>query len=161
MKLLIIMIFLHLSLFAHPHFFIDVDVSIDKNKITHYWSFDKLNSKLLSFEFDENKDKIFQENEKIKFYNTHILKVKEYNFNLFLEANNKDYIFEKINEYDLVLNKRHVVFSFSKNVENIKQATLCNIDPTVYMAFNLKNVYTRFKTDIQKSQYDFCIGVQQ
>lgn len=160
MKAFISTILLSINLFAHPHFFIDVNVTIADDKITYYWSFDRLNSKLLSFEFDTNKDKVFQKSEKQKFYNTHIVKTKEYNYNLFLEVNTINYTFEELKNYELALTNGHVVFSFSQKLEKLKQATVCNIDPTLYMAFNLKEIDTKFKLDIQKSQYDFCIGVK-
>jgi len=160
MKLLIISIMLNITLFAHPHFFIDVDINIDKNKITYFWTFDRLNSKLLSFEFDENKDKLFQKKEQDRFYKTHIVITKENNFNLFLESNKKEYIFGKIENYELYLKNKKVVFTFSQEIESIKNMTLCSIDPTVYMAFKLQNIQSNYNLNIQKSQYDFCIGVQ-
>jgi len=159
MKSLIFLVFVALNTFAHPHFFIDVDINIDKNKIVHHWTFDRINSKLISFEFDKNRDKIFQENEKIDFYNTHILKAKENNFNVFLESNDKEYIFEKLTSYDLEIVNKQIVFTFNEEIKTIKNTTLCNIDPTIYMAFKLNNITSNSKVEVQKSKYDFCIGV--
>ena len=161
MKFLLFLIIFHISLLAHPHFFIDVDVVIDKNKITHYWSFDRINSQLLRFEFDKNKDKVFQKEEQVLFYNTYISKIKNNNFNIFLESNNKEYIYTELTKYDMLLKNKKVIFSFVQNIKSINEMTLCNIDPTIYMAFKLNKIDTNYKVDIQKSQYDFCIGVDK
>ena len=103
---------------------------------------------------------IFQKDEKISFYNTHILKAKENNFNIFLESNEKEYIFDALINYDLKIENKQIVFSFIEKIDEIKNTTICNIDPTVYMAFKLNKTISNFKLEIQKSQYDFCIGVQ-
>lgn len=158
MRYFILLFLSPLVLFAHPHFFIDVDVEIEDKKIIQSWHFDKINSRLLRFELDKNKDKIFQKDEKKLFYETHILKAKDTNLNLFLELNGKEHIFDEIKNYNLSFEKRRVVFSFEIATEQIKELTLCNIDPSIYMAFKLNNIDTKLKTQIQKSEYDFCIG---
>ncbi|MDC0932770.1 DUF1007 family protein, partial [Arcobacteraceae bacterium] len=60
MKSLIFIVLISINSFAHPHFFIDVDLNIETNKIEHSWKFDKINSRLITFEFDKNKDGSFQ-----------------------------------------------------------------------------------------------------
>jgi ABC-type uncharacterized transport system substrate-binding protein len=161
MKVLVFILVASLSLFAHPHFFIDVDVNLQKDKIVQSWYFDKLNSKLLSFELDKNKDKIFQKDEQKQFYDTYITKGKENNFNLFLEENGKEHTFSSIENYDLKLEKRRVVFSFEIATNEINELTLCNIDPTIYMAFKLNKIDSKLNTQTQKSEYDFCIGASK
>lgn len=157
-KIFLILIFLSQYLFSHPHFFIDASINIEKEKTIYIWRFDTINSKLLTFDFDKNRNKRFDINEQTNFLKAHFYNLKKDNYNIFFETGEKERIIVPKN-IKVELIKRRVVVSF-ESIGVLKGiSTICTIDPTLYMAFKLKNIKTPFKTDVQKSEHDYCIGV--
>ncbi|WP_419767789.1 DUF1007 family protein [Arcobacter sp.] len=158
MKKLLSLIFLYNIAFAHPHYFIDVDLKINENKIYHQWQFDRINSKILLFNFDKNRNNIFEKNESIDFYKTILTPIKKDNFHLFIDSNTIEYKFKKLNDFKISYTNKRLTINFTTELQSLKETTICTIDPSVYMAFKLNSVDTTLKIQTQKSEYDFCIG---
>lgn len=159
MKSLLIYILFISSLFAHPHFFIDASMKIDKEKLEYSWTFDKINSKLLTFDFDTNRNKVFEEDEQKRFIEKHFETLKNDAYNLVIDVPDTNFINITPQNIKVVLENRRVVLKFLVDAPIKKETTLCVIDPTLYMAFRLNNVDSNLKLDIQKSEHDYCIGV--
>jgi ABC-type uncharacterized transport system substrate-binding protein len=158
MKNIIFLFLTALSLYAHPHFFIDSSLIIKNNIISNEWKFDRLNSKLLLFDFDKNHNKVFDKDEKRVFLESHFDILKKNNYNIFLA--NEDAELEVVpKNLDVSFENKRVVINFDINYEPIGSTTFCTIDEKIYMAFKLKNIETSHKLNLQKSEYDYCIGV--
>jgi len=159
MKRFIFLVFSFVNLYGHPHFFIDSEIIIKDTYVKHIWKFDKLNSRILLFEFDKNKNKIIDEIERFAFITKYFEPLKKDNYNLFIDINdNTEYIAEP-KDIDLKIIKRRVQFSFTTDVIIKDGSTICTMDQSIYMAYKLINIDTSYNTQIEKSEYDYCIGV--
>ena len=158
MKVVVFILFIILNLHAHPHFFVDASIDIQKEKISHKWLFDRINSRLLVFEFDKNRNKTFEKNEQLVFIETHFEKLKNDNYNLFMEIDGHELVADPINIKVKIIKKR-VELSFDLVFKINKGGVICTIDPTLYFAYKLKDVNSIYKNEIQKSEHDYCLGV--
>lgn len=158
MKIIVLLACILLNLYAHPHFFVDASISIQKDKISHKWVFDRLNSRLLIFDFDKNKNKHFEKNEQLSFISTHIEKLKADNYNLFMDLDSNELVADPVNIKVEIVNKR-VEVSFDLLYKIKQGGTICTIDPTLYFAYKLKDLKSAFEYEKQISEHDYCIGV--
>lgn len=156
MKRLLYLLFPSLLL-ANPHFFVDTNLNIDKNKLQFDWKFDRINSALLFFEADKNKDKIIDKSEEKEMIDKLFLPLRDDNYFIVLQQDD-DMVAKPENVRFLYLKKR-VHIQFDIFVKNFTYGVVCNIDPVVYFAFKLKDVKSNLGLKIQKDRYDFCIGV--
>jgi ABC-type uncharacterized transport system substrate-binding protein len=154
----LLLLFLAPGLYAHPHFFISSNLKIEKNRVLSQWKFDKLNSKLLLFEFDTDKNKILDKKEQERFLQTHFYPLKTNNYNLFLQSDEQELSIQPKNTKVSYQNKE-IILEFESSLDFKIQAVFCTIDATLYMAYTLEKFESIYEADIQKSQYDFCIGV--
>ena len=155
--LITIVFFIGIGLNAHPHFFIDSNISFEKGKIKNQWLFDRLNSRVLLFDFDKNSNKKFDEEEKQEFIETHFKTLEQNNYNIFL-VDEKEYEIKPSN-IDVKFQERRVSLTFDIDVDLSNEFTMCTMDEKIYMAFKLNEVSSSNKLDVQKSEYDFCLGV--
>jgi len=158
MKIIFVIFIMLLNLNAHPHFFIDAFIDIQKDRIVNKWVFDRINSKLLIFDFDKNKNKQFEKSEQLSFLETHFEKLKNDNYNLFLEIDGNELVSDPTNMEVKIVNKR-VELSFELILKIKQGGVICTIDPTLYYAYKLKEVKSIYKNEIQKSKHDYCLGV--
>ncbi|WP_072680176.1 DUF1007 family protein [Arcobacter sp. LA11] len=159
MKKIFLIFFICIEIiYAHPHFFLDSKIIIKEDKIKNEWIFDRLNSRVLLFDFDKNKNKIFDKNEKNAFIKTHFSKLKENNYNIFLTL--EDEI--KIEPKNIQINQnndKRISLSFDIDIKLNNVFTMCTIDEKLYMAYKLIEISSAKKLEVQKSEYDYCIGV--
>lgn len=160
MKKLIFLVLICLNGFAHPHYFLDSYIQMDEEKIRNYWKFDLMNSKILMFDYDKNKNKILDEDEKKEFLEVNFYKLKENNYNLFLTNEQKEFEINPIN-VDLIYENRRLSIVFDLPFSLLSETTFCTMDEKIYLAYKLNEVKTDFKIDIQNSEYDYCIGVSR
>lgn len=158
MKKVLLFIFTHLVAFAHPHYFLDTALEIKENVIKNYWKFDRLNSKILMFDYDKNKNKILDLNEKKEFLLANFYKLEDNNFNIFL-ANENEEIKVKPKNVDLIIDKKRLVIVFDIPYNLANENTFCTMDEKIYLAYKLEKLITNYDKEVQKSEYDFCIGV--
>lgn len=151
------MLFTSTYLFSHPHFFIDSKISFEDEVIKTQWLFDRLNSRVLMFDFDLNGNRVFDENEKEEFIKTHFKTLKDRNYNIILSAD-EEYEIEPQN-IQLNVDKKRISLSFDINVQLGDFFTMCTMDEKIYMAYRLIESKYKNSLEIQKSEYDFCIGV--
>lgn len=149
---------LPLLIFAHPHFLIDTSIKIQPTKIQLDWKFDKINSKLLFFEFDTNKNRKLDKNEVDFMIQKFFLPLKTDNFHLMIQ-NEEDELEIAPQNIQIEYLKRRLHVKYDILVSSFQEGVICNIDATSYYAFNLLEHISNQNLEIQKSQYDFCIGV--
>lgn len=158
MRILVLFVLIVSSVFAHPHFFVDAYIEIQDGKISHKWMFDRLNSRLLIFEFDKNKNKKFEKEEQLSFINAHIEKLKADNYNLFMELDGNELVADPINMKVQIVKKR-VELSFDLLIKIREGGVVCTIDPTLYFAYKLNDAKSIYEVDKQVSEHDYCLGV--
>lgn len=158
MRKIILVFLVFINIYAHPHFFIDSSLEIKKDYIKHIWKFDRLNSRILMFEFDKNRDKIVDIDEKNDFINIHFKTLQKDNYNLFIDIDGVEHKIIPQN-IDLKFKNRQIELSFLTNVSIKNESTICTMDQTIYMAYKLINIDTKYKIKVEKSEYDYCIGV--
>lgn len=154
-----LLIFLPCFLIANPHFLVDVNLKIHKQKISFDWKFDKINSTLLFFEADKDKNKkldLKEENSMIRHFFTS-LKKDDY-FTMIQQSEEVKILPTNIR---FLYIKKRIHVKFDLMIDIFEDMVICNIDPTTYFAFRLKNLSSDFKTNIQKDRYDFCIGIEK
>lgn len=160
-KLALFIIGLSINAFAHPHYFLDSTIQISENNIKNQWKFDRLNSKILTFDFDKNKNKVLDSDEKEEFFKAHFYKLSENNYNIFLTNDEIEYKVQPQNLDLLVDDKKRLTIFFDIPYELSSDTTFCSMDEKILLAYKLEKLETNLKTDIQKSEYDFCIGVSK
>lgn len=158
MRRLCLWIGLHVTLWAHPHFFIDTDIAIDKTRIVHRWTFDALNSKLLLFEFDTDKNGVLNQEEASQFLKAHFYPLQANRYNIVLQSDEKDQPIKPI-DVNATVDKKRIVVTFSTPNVLDKALMFCTIDATLYVAYALQTVQSLYRYDVQKSDVDFCLGV--
>jgi len=159
MKNLVVFLIFALSCFAHPHYFLDSTIQISENSIKNQWKFDRLNSKILMFDFDKNKNKVLDSDEKEEFFKAHFNKLSENNYNIFLSNDENDYKVKPQNLDLLIDEKKRLTISFEIPYTLSSDTTFCSMDEKILLAYKLEKLETNLKTETQKSEYDFCIGV--
>jgi len=160
MKTLVLIFCFVLNVFAHPHFFVDSSIEINQEKITHKWLFDRVNSRLLTFDFDKNRNKFFEKEEQDAFIKAHFEKLKADNYNLFMEIDGKELVADPV-DIKVKLSKKRVELSFNLLVKVNEGGIVCTIDPTLYFAYKLVDSKSIYESEIEKSEHDYCIGVSK
>jgi len=158
MKLIVVTLIMIVNLYAHPHFFVDASIDIQKEKIVHKWLFDRTNSRLFIFDFDKNRNKQFEKEEQLSFLETHFEKLKTDNYNLFMEIGGDELVADPTNMKVAIVNKR-VELSFELMLKINNGGVICTIDPTLYFAYKLNDAKSVYTNEVQKSEHDYCLGV--
>ncbi len=158
MKIVVIFLLMLSNIYAHPHYFVDASIDIQKSKISHTWLFDRINSRLLIFEFDKNKNKQFEKEEQLSFLKAHFEKLQGDNYNLFIQIDSDELVAVPSNRKVRIINKR-VEVSFDILLKIEEGGVLCTIDPTLYYAYKLKDVNSIYKYEREVSEHDYCLGV--
>ena len=110
------------------------------------------------FDFDRDKNKILDKNEKEEFLTAHFNKLKKNNYNIFLANEEQDFKIEPKN-IDLVFEKNRLKIVFDLSYKLTSETTFCSMDEKIYLAYKLDKLNTNLKTNIQKSEYYYCIGL--
>ena len=139
---------------------LDSQIKISDEQIKSSWKFDRLNSKLLMFDFDKNKNKKFDKEEKEEFIKAHFFPLEKNNYNIFL-ANDIDEFKVNPKNIDVNFTNKRVEIIFDIDYKMTDATTICTMDEKIYMAYKLIDIETNFVTDIQRSEYDYCIGVSK
>ncbi len=158
MKKLVLFLIFTVYVFAHPHYFLDSSLEISHSNIKNIWKFDRLNSKILMFDFDKNRNKVLDEDEKKQFLEAHFYKLKNNNYNIFLANEDKEFEIKPKN-VDLLFDKKRLSIVFDIPFVLTSETTVCTMDEKIMLAYKLNDLKTNLKTDVQKSEYDYCIGV--
>jgi len=159
-KIVLILLICIQIAYSHPHFFIDSKITIENEKIKNEWLFDRLNSRVLLFDFDKDKNKYLDNNEQQNFIDTHFSGLVDNNYNIFLSLEDELKVKPK-NIKVKVDKKKRISLTFDIDIKLNNVFTMCTIDEKLYMAYKLVEINSKNKIEVQKSEYDYCIGVTE
>lgn len=150
MKSFIILFFVStITLFAHPHTFIDIFPKIynKENRITSIsmmWKFDEMTSELLVMEFDENGNgKIDQEEQKYVKEN-YFDSLKDYKFYTYLFIDKKPIPIIPKNFKSFINKEKRIVYIFDFEINSDKNNVYIDFyDSDNFTAFMLKKEFVK------------------
>lgn len=150
MKSFIILIFvLTITLFAHPHTFIDVFPKIynKENRITSIsmmWKFDEMTSELLIMEFDENGNGKIDEEEQKYVKKNYFDSLRDYKFYTYLFINRKSISIIPKNFKSFIDKEKRIVYIFDFEINNDKDNIYIDFyDSENFTAFILKKEFVK------------------
>ncbi|MBP9565787.1 MAG: DUF1007 family protein [Sulfurospirillum sp.] len=143
MRVFFISLFLHGILFAHPHSFIDMFVTVvgekSAQRLDVVWLFDDMTSASFLCDFDANKNGQFEKNEIADFKKSVFNNLKQYAYYTHLNVNGKKV---KTEPYALDIHQEDKRFSlrFSVNLEPFtgKKKVIGFWDEELYCALSLE-----------------------
>jgi len=147
MKKLLFLLFTTLTLYAHPHTFIDVYPSLTfkdgiSHKIHFSWKIDEMTSSMLLMDVDSNGDgkidakesKFIEEN----YFNVFV----DYDFYTFIKIDGKQIPFPKIRNFKASIENNRVVYAFDIEGNFLKEHTAIEFgDTDFYVAMVLKDKF--------------------
>ncbi len=151
MKILISFFFFIVTLFAHPHTFMDIypTIKVNKDKTTsiHFaWKFDEMTSAMLIMEVDTDGDGKINKDENQFIYESYFVSLKEYSYytNILVDKKSQD-IFTPINFKASIENNR-LIYAFDiKESYPVKGLKIDLYDEDFFVAPVLKNEFINIK----------------
>lgn len=133
-----------LTLFAHPHTFIDIyptiKVSNDTIEEMHFkWKLDEMTSSMLIMQIDQNCDGKLDKKESNIAYKNYFLVFEDYSFYTYIKINQKIINFPKPKNFRASIENHKLCYSFDIDLhENIHSTVIEFGDSDFYFAFTLK-----------------------
>lgn len=140
-----------ITVYAHPHVFIKVHVSVEEEKIFVLWSFDEMSSSMLIGDYDKNKDKTFDEKEIAFIKKDHFDTLASLSYFLHLYDGKVEHVTTKVNDFHAsVKNKKlHYLFSIPKPL--LKEYELRFYDFDMYVGMIVKPEFLTCKEAVKCS----------
>lgn len=161
MKKLTVFFLLTLSLFAHPHTFIDVYPRIVftdgvASKIHFTWKIDEMTSSMLILDVDSDGDGKLSKKESEFIKDEYFTIFKDYNYYTFIRVNEKETPFPKVKNFVATIENHQVCYSFDIEGDFVaKDLALEFGDTDFYVAMQLKKKFVDVKgADIKVSDVD-------
>jgi ABC-type uncharacterized transport system substrate-binding protein len=155
MRIIFFLLF-NLSLFAHPHIFIDTFIDVKKDKLTISWVYDTMNSTMWLADYDKNKNNTLEPTEIITIYNDDFQTYKDLEFFTYLFDGKTKLTTPKPEDFHALVNKEgRLVYQFS--LPRPDHATGIEFfDSDLFIAFMVKDefVQTSEKFSIRDVDYD-------
>jgi ABC-type uncharacterized transport system substrate-binding protein len=145
LRLFITFLFTNITLFAHPHIFIDIypKINIQNNKATSLslqWKFDQMTSSSLIMKYDRDKDNQLNKKELSRLKKSAIKALKKNNYYLKIVLKDENAKIQKLDNFVVTINKKgRLIYSFDliSNFE-VKESNLLFYYKDYYIAFMLK-----------------------
>ncbi|NCD12153.1 MAG: DUF1007 family protein [Epsilonproteobacteria bacterium] len=154
-KLLLIGCFCAVSLFAHPHVFLDTYVDVLPDKIDIRWVFDEMSSSMLMEDYDKNRDKKLDANEVAFMEKDHFKTLEPYSYFMHTFNNKEELDIKDVSNFSAVFEKRKLVYRFSIAKPSHKKYELRFYDPEMFVALIIKkNFLTCKKEKCRVEGYD-------
>jgi len=163
----ILLLFLYISLYAHPHCFIEVypKVTIKNNStqnITFTWKIDEMTSMSLMSEIDSNGNSKLDKNEIPYIRDTYFMSLKTANFYTYVK-NKKTPIPYKITNFNAKYENNKVNYIFSIKTKTpipIKNLNIYFYDSDFFVAMILKKEFLEKNSPFEVKDYDgdYCFG---
>ena len=163
----IILLFLYISLYAHPHCFIEVypKIYIQNGTIQNIdftWKIDEMTSTALMTEIDTNGNGKLDKTEIPYIKNTYFMSLKDSHFYTYIK-NNKTEISYKITNFSATFKNNKVNYIFSIKTSQPIQLKNLNIyfyDTDFFVAMVLKKEFLEKNTPFEIKDYDgdYCFG---
>ncbi len=151
MKTIFILFILILSLFSHPHTFIDVypTIKVKDNSDTtvHFkWVLDDMTSTILIMELDEDADGEINEKENSYIYDEYFSSFKDYDYYTYIKVDGKDVKFPEPENFKATIENNKICYSFDIKLSyNIKKIIIEFGDSSYYVAMVLKEKFVDAK----------------
>ncbi len=167
MKYIYLILLYTISLWGHPHTFIEIypTIKVKDNKITkiHFkWKFDEMTSSMLLMEFDANGNGKIDKNENIYIYLNYFIRLGDYNFYTDIKINDKIHNFTKPKNFKATIENFKICYSFDiKENYNIKNLKIDFGDEDFFIAPILKKEFTKITgatAKITELDNDFYFG---
>lgn len=145
MKLFITLLLTNITLFAHPHIFVDIypKINIQNNKATSLslqWKFDQMTSSMLIMKYDKNKDNQLNKKELSRIKKSAIKSLKKNNYYLKIVIKDKNVKIQKLDNFVVTIDKKgRLIYSFDLICSfEVKDSNLLFYYKNYYIAFMLK-----------------------
>ncbi len=162
MKTVVLLLFCVLSLWAHPHTFVDVHMDIQKSKeridsIDFRWEFDEMTSSMMLMEFDHNGNGTIEADETSYAYHNYFMPLQEFNFYTDLKIGGKTVAVSPQN-FKMSIRNNRVCYHFTLPVDAAKDRVALEFydkDNFVAMVVKKRFMHTTLKYAIKDVDYDF------
>ncbi len=149
MKIFLLVSLCFLSLFAHPHTFIEIypTIEVKNNKTTniHFkWKMDEMTSSMLIMEFDANGNGKIDKEENTYIYFNYFIRLGDYNFYTDIKINDKIQKSTRPKNFKATIENFKICYSFDiKENYNIKDLKIDFGDTDFFIAPILKKEFTK------------------
>ena len=134
---------------AHPHCFIDINPTIDKDSITINWVFDEMSSQMLIMDFDQNHDNIIDKKESAYIYKEAFKSLKEYDYYTYMYNGKKKLKTPTPTDFVAKIENLRFIYKFkmklNKNINKIKF-----YDEEMFTAYVIKEAFIKKGTTTKK-----------
>ncbi|MEA3521719.1 MAG: DUF1007 family protein [Campylobacterota bacterium] len=167
MKILLATLGLLVSLYAHPHTFIEVYPTIhvkeNSTSTVHFkWMLDDMTSAMLIMELDHNSDGKISENENSLIYTDYFSIFKDYSYYTYIKVKNRSIHFPEPQNFKASIENNKVCYSFDIEIHDDIQDTSFEFgDSDFYVAMVLKEEFVKasgLSTKVTGVDNDFYYG---
>ena len=147
MKSLLLLFLLHLSLFGHPHTFMDVypTIKVEKGHTSslHFkWVFDEMTSSMLIMDIDSNSNGKIEPKENFFIYANYFITLEDYGFYTHITVDSKPVELPKPKNFKATIENHRVCYSFDIEAHyDITKTTFSFGDEELYIACMLKKEF--------------------
>lgn len=172
--LILSLIILSNSLFAHPHVFIDIGLEIDsKDEAVISWTFDPIESGNKIYFFDDNGDGFLDEQETLNLYNESFRDLDEYNYFITIKDDYDTYPVKEVYDFKVSQDENRLTIFFSIKLPELKgsnKLSITHFDTSYFISFGdpdpekirLNNLYFAvLKNKSKPFYYDPAAGRSQ
>ncbi|ACZ13059.1 DUF1007 family protein [Sulfurospirillum deleyianum] len=145
-KLLLLGWFCAVSLFAHPHVFLDTYVDVLPDKIDIRWVFDEMSSSMLMEDYDKNRDKKLDANEVAFMEKDHFKTLEPYSYFMHIFNGKEELDIHVVHDFNALFEKKKLIYTFSIEKPHMKKYELRFYDPEMFVALILKKKFLTCKT---------------
>ena len=151
MKTIFILLLSIISLFAHPHTFIDVYPTITvKNSststINFKWVLDDMSSSMLMMDVDKNGDGVINRSENSTMYKEYFTIFEDYDYYTYIKVDKKTIKFPEVENFKATIEKHRICYSFDITIKtDIKNTVFEFGDSDFYIAMVLKDDFVEAK----------------
>ncbi|MFO7736066.1 MAG: DUF1007 family protein [bacterium] len=136
-------------IYAHPHLFVDVDVSAiwENGKVSgfhHSWTFDRIFSSTMIPEFDADGNGKIDKDENKTAFSKGFSYSRRYNYFNSIKINGKRKKKIEIENFRAEIKKNQLLYEFfvpvGAEISNLENISLAVFDPTYYTSFKFENI---------------------
>ncbi|MCD6433290.1 MAG: DUF1007 family protein [Sulfurimonas sp.] len=167
MKKLLVFLLFTISLFAHPHTFIEVHPTIKvvdgAIKTIHFkWKLDEMTSTILIMELDKNADGKIDKKESAYIRDNYFIILKDYSYYTHIKVKGKLIKFPTPKKFIATIENHKICYSFSLDEKYIAKDTIFEFgDTDFYTAMILKKEFVEIsgaKAKVSGVDNDFYYG---
>ncbi len=167
LKILLSALMLFLSLYAHPHTFIEVYPTIhvkeNSTSTVHFkWMLDDMTSAMLIMDLDQNGDGKIDKKENAFIYADYFSIFEDYSYYTNIKVNNREILFPEPQNFQATIENNKICYSFDIEIyDDIKDTVFEFSDSDFYVAMVLKEEFVsspNLSAKITGVDHDFYYG---